>query len=75
MTDAPQPAPRRGLGREILALALPAFATLVSEPLLLMADSAMVGHLGTLELGALGVIGKPFDPMTLPAEIRKLVPA
>ena len=28
-----------------------------------------------LELGALGVIGKPFDPMTLPAEIRKLVPA
>ncbi|MFP2932127.1 response regulator [Pyxidicoccus sp. 3LG] len=27
-----------------------------------------------LELGALGVIGKPFDPMTLPAEIRKLVP-
>jgi CheY-like chemotaxis protein len=28
-----------------------------------------------LELGALGVIGKPFDPMTLPQEIRKLVPA
>ncbi|NVJ00314.1 response regulator [Myxococcus sp. AM009] len=27
-----------------------------------------------LELGALGVIGKPFDPMTLPQEIRKLVP-
>ncbi|NVJ20301.1 MULTISPECIES: response regulator [Myxococcus] len=27
-----------------------------------------------LELGAVGVIGKPFDPMTLPKEIRKLVP-
>ncbi|CAM3712115.1 response regulator [Corallococcus sp. ZKHCc1 1396] len=27
-----------------------------------------------LELGAVGVIGKPFDPMTLPQEIRKLVP-
>ncbi len=27
-----------------------------------------------LELGALGVIGKPFDPMTLPQEIRELVP-
>ncbi|WNZ62157.1 response regulator [Myxococcus sp. MxC21-1] len=27
-----------------------------------------------LELGALGVIGKPFDPMTLPQEIRKRVP-
>ena len=27
-----------------------------------------------LELGALGVIGKPFDPMTLPSEIKKLLP-
>ena len=28
-----------------------------------------------LELGALGVISKPFDPMTLPAEIRRLFSA
>ena len=27
-----------------------------------------------LELGAVGVIGKPFDPMALPAEIKKLLP-
>jgi two-component system OmpR family response regulator len=27
-----------------------------------------------LELGAAGVISKPFDPMTLPSEIRKLLP-
>jgi CheY-like chemotaxis protein len=27
-----------------------------------------------LELGALGVISKPFDPMTLPSEIKKLLP-
>ncbi|WP_434383057.1 response regulator [Melittangium boletus] len=27
-----------------------------------------------LELGAVGVIGKPFEPLTLPAEIKKLVP-
>ena len=27
-----------------------------------------------LELGALGVIGKPFNPLTLPAEIKKLLP-
>jgi two-component system OmpR family response regulator len=27
-----------------------------------------------LELGALGVIGKPFNPLTLPAEITKLLP-
>ena len=28
-----------------------------------------------LELGAVGVIGKPFDPMTLPSEIKKLLPS
>jgi CheY-like chemotaxis protein len=28
-----------------------------------------------LELGAVGVIGKPFDPMTLPTEIKKLLPS
>jgi two-component system, OmpR family, response regulator len=27
-----------------------------------------------LELGAVGVIGKPFEPLTLPADIKKLVP-
>ncbi len=28
-----------------------------------------------LELGAVAVIGKPFDPMTLPAEIKKRLPS
>ncbi|MFL5355094.1 response regulator [Archangium sp.] len=28
-----------------------------------------------LELGAVGVIGKPFDPMTLPADIKRLLPS
>lgn len=41
--------------REILALAIPAFATLVSEPLLMIADSAVVGHLGTTQLAALAL--------------------
>ncbi len=41
--------------REILALALPAFGALVAEPLFLMVDSAIVGHLGTPELAGLGV--------------------
>jgi CheY-like chemotaxis protein len=27
-----------------------------------------------LELGAVGVIGKPFNPLTLPADIKKLLP-
>ena len=47
--------PARALDRRILALALPTFATLVSEPLLLLADSAVVGHLGTEPLAALGL--------------------
>ncbi|HET9650243.1 MAG TPA: MATE family efflux transporter [Microlunatus sp.] len=46
---------RRTLDREIFALAVPTFATLVSEPLLLLADSAIVGHLGTDQLAGLGI--------------------
>jgi putative MATE family efflux protein len=46
---------RRSLDREIFALAVPTFATLVSEPLLLLADSAIVGHLGTAQLAGLGI--------------------
>ncbi|UCM89082.1 MATE family efflux transporter [Streptomyces marincola] len=45
----------RGQDREILALALPAFGALVAEPLFLMADSAMIGHLGTPQLAGLGI--------------------
>jgi len=40
---------------EILRLAVPAFGALVAEPLFLLADSAIVGHLGTPELAGLGV--------------------
>lgn len=45
------------MNREILALAVPAFATLVSEPLLVMADSAVIGRVGTAELAGLGIAG------------------
>lgn len=41
--------------REIIALAVPAFGALVAEPLFLMFDSAVVGHLGTPQLAGLGV--------------------
>lgn len=44
-----------GVHREILRLAVPAFLALVAEPLFLMADSAIVGHLGVNELAGLGV--------------------
>ncbi|WP_432587482.1 MATE family efflux transporter [Streptomyces sp. HD1123-B1] len=41
--------------REILALAVPAFGALVAEPLFLMVDSAVIGHLGTAQLAGFGV--------------------
>ncbi|MGZ4746118.1 MAG: MATE family efflux transporter [Oryzihumus sp.] len=41
--------------REILRLAVPAFLALIAEPLFLLADSAIVGHLGTAPLAGLGV--------------------
>lgn len=43
--------------RELLRLAVPAFLTLVSEPLLLLADSAIVGRLGAVPLAGLGLAG------------------
>lgn len=43
----------RTLNREILALAVPAFATLVAEPLLILVDTTIVGHLGTAQLAGL----------------------
>ncbi|MEV7429477.1 MATE family efflux transporter [Nocardioides sp. NPDC092400] len=45
------------LDREIWRLALPAFLALVAEPLFLLSDAAIVGHLGTPELAGLGVAG------------------
>ncbi|MCJ0868834.1 MATE family efflux transporter [Streptomyces sp. AP-93] len=51
---APKAAPRRH-DREILALAVPAFGALVAEPLFVIADSAIVGHLGTPQLAGLGI--------------------
>ncbi|MFD5253027.1 MATE family efflux transporter [Streptomyces bobili] len=57
MTPAPAipKATRRQHDREIVALAVPAFGALVAEPLFVLADSAIVGHLGTAQLAGLGV--------------------
>jgi len=41
--------------REILRLAVPAFLALAAEPLFLLADAAIVGHLGTAPLAGLGI--------------------
>jgi len=44
-----------GPDRELLGLAIPAVGALVAEPVFLMADSAIVGHLGTAQLAGLGI--------------------
>ncbi|MCQ6552096.1 MATE family efflux transporter [Streptomyces sp. C10-9-1] len=57
MTQAPATsrAHRSRHDREIVSLAVPAFGALVAEPLFVMADSAIIGHLGTPQLAGLGV--------------------
>lgn len=56
-TPDPGPAPSRpaSLNRQILALAVPAFGALIAEPLFLLADSAIIGHLGTAQLAGVGI--------------------
>ncbi|KQZ07960.1 MATE family efflux transporter [Microbacterium sp. Root53] len=43
------------LNRDILRLAIPALGSLVAEPLFLMVDAALVGHLGVVPLAGLGI--------------------
>jgi putative MATE family efflux protein len=46
---------RSAYDREILRLALPALGALAAEPAYLLVDTAIVGHLGTPQLGALAL--------------------
>ncbi|QCR21627.1 MATE family efflux transporter [Pontibacter sp. SGAir0037] len=41
--------------RQIHALALPAMATSITEPVLALTDTAIVGHLGSVEVAAVGI--------------------
>jgi MATE family, multidrug efflux pump len=43
--------------REILRLALPALGALAAEPIYVLADTAIVGHLGRPQIAALGLAG------------------
>ena len=47
----------RRYDREIVRLAVPALGALAAEPLYLLADTAIVGHLGTRPLAGLAVAG------------------
>src|SRR5690606_33133631 len=45
----------RPFDREIARLAIPALVMLLAEPSYLLVDTAVVGHLGTAQLGGLAV--------------------
>lgn len=46
---------KTSLNRQVLALALPALGSLIAEPVLRMADSILVGHVGTPDLAGLAI--------------------
>jgi putative MATE family efflux protein len=48
---------RSPFDREILRLALPALGALAAEPLYVLVDTAIVGHLGRPQIAALGLAG------------------
>ena len=48
---------RDPLNRDILRLAVPALGALVAEPMFLIVDAALVGHLGVVPLAGLGIAG------------------
>jgi putative MATE family efflux protein len=53
--DCAVPNDRRQLDRRIIALAIPALGTLAIEPLYVLVDTAIVGRLGTPQLGGLAI--------------------
>ena len=55
---------RRSVDRDIVRLALPALGALVVEPLFLLTDTALVGHLGATSLAAVGVASAVLQTVT-----------
>jgi len=45
----------RALDKEVFALAVPALGALAAEPLYVLVDTAIVGHLGTMQLASLAI--------------------
>ncbi|MEY2580822.1 MAG: hypothetical protein QOE09_671 [Ilumatobacteraceae bacterium] len=52
---SPELRTRRELDRRIIALAIPALGTLAIEPIYVLVDTAIVGRLGTPQLGGLAI--------------------
>jgi putative MATE family efflux protein len=55
---------RADVDRDIVRLAVPALGALVVEPLFLMTDTALVGHLGATPLAAVGVASAVLQTVT-----------
>ncbi|MDM7892338.1 MATE family efflux transporter [Curtobacterium caseinilyticum] len=55
---------RRSVDRDIVRLALPALGALVVEPLFLLTDTALVGHLGATALAAVGLASVVLQTVT-----------
>jgi putative MATE family efflux protein len=53
--DSPAVTTRRELDRRIISLAIPALGTLAIEPLYVLVDTAIVGRLGTPQLGGVAI--------------------
>jgi len=58
------PSSRRAVDRDIVRLALPALGALVVEPLFLLTDTALVGHLGAAPLAAVGLASAVLQTVT-----------
>ena len=54
----------RQTDRALFALAVPTFASLVSQPRLVLADTAFIGHLGAVPLAGLGLGGNVLGVVT-----------
>lgn len=63
MTTEDVPVSPGSTDREILRLAVPAVGALVAEPVFLLVDAAIVGHLGRLPLAGLGVAAAALGAM------------
>jgi putative MATE family efflux protein len=61
----PPPATGAAATRRLLRLAVSAFVVLAAEPLYLLVDTAVVGHLGAIALAGLGVAGAVMAVLTV----------
>jgi MATE family, multidrug efflux pump len=64
----PAPAPGTDATRRLLSLAASAFVVLAAEPLYLLVDTAVVGHLGAVALAGLGVAAALMALLTIVGE-------